>query len=176
MHQQVLAAAQQWDPDCSCHRQHQEDVRGVLPKSKTASLKSPSGEVITGKSKQMERRVEHYSELYSRENIVVTSALDTTEPLPTMDELDTEPTLEGLSKANDSLACGKAPGMDDILVDLIKHSKTTLLQPLYDILRQCWREGAAPQDMHDAKIVTLYKNKGHWIGCNNYRGISLWAL
>ena len=57
-------------------------------RSKTAPLKSISGEVITDKGKQMERWVEHYSELYSRENSVVDSALDAIEPLPIMEDLD----------------------------------------------------------------------------------------
>ena len=30
-----------------------------------------------------------------------------------------------------------------------------------------------PQDMRDAKIITLYKNKGDRGDCNNYRGVSL---
>ena len=60
----------------------------------------------------MERWLEHYSDIYSRENIVSPSALDTVECRPTMEELDTEPTLEELSKAIDSLASGKAPGSD----------------------------------------------------------------
>ncbi|KAL7865389.1 hypothetical protein SRHO_G00106360 [Serrasalmus rhombeus] len=82
--------------------------------SKTAPLKTSSGKVITDKAKQMERWVEHYSELYSRENIVVKSALDAIDPLPTMEELDAETTWEELSKAIDSLACGKASGNDGI--------------------------------------------------------------
>ncbi|XP_047485900.1 uncharacterized protein LOC125036983 [Penaeus chinensis] len=57
--------------------------------------------------------------------------------------------------------------------DLIKRCKDTLLQPLHELLYQCWEEGAFPQDMRDAKIVTLYKNKGERSDCNNYRGISL---
>ncbi|XP_050710731.1 uncharacterized protein LOC126995286 [Eriocheir sinensis] len=141
--------------------------------SKTAPLKSSSGEVITDKGKQMERWVEHYSELYSRENSVATSALHAIEPLPIMEELDAEPTLEELSKDIDSLACGKAPGNDGIPQNLIKRCKSTLLQPLHDTICQCWREGGVPQDMRDAKIVTLYKNKGDRSDCNNYRGISL---
>ena len=35
------------------------------------------------------------------------------------------------------------------------------------------REGEVPQDMRDANIVTLYKNKGDRNDCNNYHDISL---
>ena len=124
----------------------------------------------------MERWVEHYSEIYSRENSVVDSALDAIEPLPIMEDLDAKPTLEELSKAIDSLACGKAPGTDGIPPDLIKRCKSSLLQPRHDTLCQFWREGGVPQDMKDAKVVTLYKNKGDRSDCNNYRGISLLSI
>ena len=144
--------------------------------SKTAPLKSTSGEVITDQGRQMERWVEHYSDLYSRENTVTPSALDAIDCLPVMEELDADPTMDELSKAIDSLATGKAPGSDSIPPDLIKHCKTTLLHPLHEVLCQCWREGAVPQDMRDAKIVTLYKNKGERSDCNNYRGISLLSI
>ena len=79
--------------------------------NKTAPLRSSTGEDITDKGHQLERWVEHYSNLYSRENIVSRSALDAVEYPPTMEELDKEPTLEELSKAIDSLASGKAPGI-----------------------------------------------------------------
>ncbi|XP_076031941.1 uncharacterized protein LOC143019846 [Oratosquilla oratoria] len=135
-----------------------EGIKTALgpPQSKTAPLKTTSGEVITDKGKQMDRWVEHYSELYSRENPVAPSALDAIEPLAIMEELDAEPTIAELYKAIDSLASGKAPGNDGIPPDLIKCCKNTLLQPLHDVLCQCWKEGAVPQDMRDAKIVTLY--------------------
>ena len=97
-------------------------------------------------------------------------------PVPTMDELDSEPLVEELSKAIDSLASGKAPGNDGIPPVLIKHCKTTLLLPLHEVLCQCWQEGAVPQDMRDSKIITLYKNKGERNDCNNYRGISLLSI
>ena len=82
--------------------------------SKTAPLKSSSGAIITDKGQQMERWVEHYSDLYSKENTVSPAALDVIKCLPTMDELDSEPSVEDLSKAIDSLASGKAPGNDGI--------------------------------------------------------------
>ena len=144
--------------------------------SKTAPLKCSSGEIITDKGQQMERWVEHYSDLYSRENTVSPAALDVIECLPTMDELDSEPSVEELSKAIDSLASVKAPDNDGIPPELIKHCKTTLLLPLHEVLCQCWQEGAVPQDMRDSKIITLYKNKGERNDCNNYRGISLLSI
>ncbi|CAH1252113.1 OBSCN [Branchiostoma lanceolatum] len=93
-----------------------------------------------------------------------------------MDELDAEPTLDELNKAIDSLSTGKAPGSDAIPPDLLKHCKTVLLLPLHELLCQCWKEGAVPQDMRDSKIVTLYKSKGERSDCNNYRGISLLSV
>ena len=144
--------------------------------SKTAPLKTTTGEAITNQAQQMNRWVEHYSELYSKERTVTQSALDNIECLPTMEELDVEPTVEELSKAIDSLASGKAPGNDSIPPDLIKKCKTTLLYPLHELLSQCWKEGEVPQDMRNAKIVTLYKNKGERSDCNNYRGISLLSI
>ena len=50
---------------------------------------------------------------------------------------------------------------------------TFLLLHLHEILSLCRREDEVPQDMRDAKIVTLFKNKGDRSVCNNYRGIFL---
>ena len=112
----------------------------------------------------------------TRENTVTPSALGAIKCMLIMEELNAEPAMDELSKVIDCLAAGKAPGSDNIPPDLIKHCKTTLLHPLHEILCQCWREGAVPQDMKDANIVTLYKNKGERSNCNNYRGISLLSI
>jgi len=54
--------------------------------------------------------------------------------------------------------------------------KPALLEPLHEVLCLCWKEGAVPQDMRDATIITLYKNKGDRLGCNSYGGISLMSI
>ena len=138
--------------------------------NKIAPLKTTSGEIITNCSKQMERWAEHYQELYSRETIVTETAVENASPLPVMEELDDSPTTEELGKAMDSIASGKAPGNDDIPPEVIKAGKqTTLLEHLHELLLQCWEEGGVPQDMRDANVITLYKNKGDRSDCNNYR-------
>ena len=70
--------------------------------------------MITDIAKQVERWGEHFSELFSTENVVVALALDAIEHLPIMEELDAIPTLGELGKAIDSLTCAKAPGNDGI--------------------------------------------------------------
>ena len=80
--------------------------------------------------------------------------------MPLMKELDAVPTQEELSKAIDSLACGKAPGNDGIPPEALKSGKTALLQPLHELLSLCWEQGYISQDIKDANIVTLYKNRG----------------
>ena len=98
------------------------------------------------------------------------------ESLPVMTELDTEPTEDDLSKAIDSLKNGKAPGKDATPPEVIKHGKPVLLLHHLHLLLLCWKEATVPQDMRDANIVTLYKNKGDRSDCNNYRGISLLSV
>ncbi len=143
--------------------------------NKAAPLKSASGEKITDKNQQLERWVEHYSELYATENIVSAHALDAIDDLPVIEGLDLVPTLENLSKAINSLSSVRAPGSDGIPPDLIKHWKTTRLQPLHELLCQCWQKRSIPQNM-DPKIITLYKNRGDRGDFNNYRGISLLSV
>ena len=67
----------------------------------------------------MERWVQHYSELYSRENVVTKEALNYIECLPVLEELDREPTLAEIKAALDSLASGKAPGKDNIPTEIL---------------------------------------------------------
>jgi hypothetical protein len=64
------------------------------------------------KGKQMERCVEHYSKLYSNDNIISESALETIEGLPVMAELDMEPSIEELRNAIKNLEsqCGFRAG------------------------------------------------------------------
>ena len=62
----------------------------------------------------MEIWVEHYSDLYVRENTVSPAALEAIECLYTMDESASDPSVEEFSKATDSLVSGKALGNDGI--------------------------------------------------------------
>ena len=139
--------------------------------SKSSPLKSKSEDIISDRTKQLERWVEHYFELYSRENTVSKAALDAIERLTTLQKLDDLSSLEDVSKATDQLPSEKVPCKNCIPGEVIKAGNSSLLEPLHNL--KCWEEGEVPQDIKNANIITLYKNKGDRSDCNNYRGISL---
>ena len=48
-----------------------------------------------------------------------------------------------------------------------------MLGKLQDLFTSCWQKGTLPQDLRDAVIVSLCKNKGEKSDSSNYRGITL---
>ena len=142
---------------------------------KASALRSKEGHPIIDRSLQMDRWVEHYSELYSREDLVrPKDELGQLLPaFPEMIELDVPPTQDELNNAVAHLSNGKSPGMDGIPSEVLKSGNQVMLPPLHRLLSRCWEEGSVPQNMKNALVTTLYKNKGEKGSCDNYRGISL---
>ena len=118
--------------------------------------------------------MEHCAELYSRENNVQQAVLDAIDRLPQMPELDEPPTIEELSKAIDKLPSGKAARKDGIPAKIIESGKSSLLVPLHKLITQCWKKGSVPQDMKEANVIALFKNKGDRHDCKN--AVVTWYL
>ena len=95
--------------------------------TKTAPLKTNSGEVITGQRKQLQRWVEHYLELNATRKMVTNADLNALPSRPVMEELGNLLTKE---ETIDHLTYRKAPGKDGILPDVPKSGKPALLQHL----------------------------------------------
>ncbi|XP_038061716.1 E3 ubiquitin-protein ligase MIB2-like [Patiria miniata] len=60
--------------------------------------------------------------------------------IPIIEELDEVPTMEDLSKTIDSLSDDKAPGIDNIPPKAMKHGKSALPLPLYELLCLCGKK------------------------------------
>ena len=52
----------------------------------------------------------------------------------------------------------------------------TVVARLTTLFTSCWESEKVPQDLGDAVIVSLYKNKGDKSDCSNYRGITLLSI
>ena len=88
-------------------------------------------------------------------------------------ELDDPPTREEIRKATMQLKVSKSPGIDSIPAEVYQHGGEAVLDKLQDLFTNCWEKGTLPQDLRDAVIVSLYKNKGEKSDCSNYRGFTL---
>ena len=83
-------------------------------------------------------------------------------------ELDDPPTREETKKATMQLKVGKSPGIDGIPAEVYQHRGEALLDKLQDLFTNCWEKGTLPQDLRDAVIASLYKNKGGKSDCSYY--------
>ncbi|CAH1270878.1 Hypp4486 [Branchiostoma lanceolatum] len=113
--------------------------------------------------------------LRSTDGTVDDSALQWIPQEPMKEELDLASTLEEVIKALDQQKSGKAAGVDGIPPEVWKHGGAPLHSKLHELLVhvRCWEDGKLPQDLRDAVIITLHKNKGEKADCSNYRGITL---
>lgn len=65
--------------------------------------------------------------MYSTQNVITESALNAIPDLRVMEEHDTPPSMDELSKAIDQLVSGKGPGSDGIAAEVLKSGKAALL-------------------------------------------------
>ena len=75
-------------------------------------------------------------------------------------ELDNPPTREEVRKATMQLKVGKSPGIDGIPAEVYHYGGEGVLNKLQDLFTNCWEKGTLLQDLRNAVIVSLYKNKG----------------
>ena len=137
-------------------------------------LRSTDGQaLLTDNSSILSRWSQHFQTLFSADRTVHDAAILCIPQQPVKAELDEMPSLEEITKAIQQLKCGKAAGVDSIPPEIWIHGGPSLHSKLHELLTHCWEQGKLPQDLRDAIIITLYKNKGEKSDCSNYRGITL---
>ena len=71
---------------------------------------------------------------------------------------------------------GRTPGKDGLPSELFKALRNETLEAFHSILTSIREEEEIPSGLHNATIVSLYKNKGSRTNYWNYRGISLLSI
>ena len=144
------------------------------PSIQTAGvLKKKDGTVIEDQDQKLNRWIEHYSELYGTEGTADHAYITNLPATATDHSLDEHPDSDEIIQIIQSLRSGKAAGEDEIPAELLKAGIEPLAESILHLISACWSSKSVPQDFKNAKITTLYKNKGERGDCNNYRGISL---
>jgi len=142
-----------------------------------APLRTSDGSsLLTDKDAIMNRWSEHFESLFSDKRTVQEPSLMNIPQAEVKPELDEEPTPEEIEKAISQLNPGKSPGIDGIPAEVYQEGGDIVIDKLHSLFWSCWESGTVPQDLRDAVIVSLYKNKGEKSDCSNYRGITLLSI
>lgn len=129
------------------------------------------GQLITGKEEVLSRWRDHFERLFipdltQRDDRPVNARSDE------CDNLEGLPTIMEIREAVQKLKNNKAPGIDNISAELIKHGGEALLIKLQLLFDEIWKTEKIPEDWQASIIHPIYK-KGDKLVCENYRGISL---
>ena len=132
--------------------------------------------LLTDKEDILKQWTLHFSTLLNRTSEVTNEALESIQQRPMILELDAPPNAAEADAAIKQLQTGKAPGPDGIPAEVFKAGGETLVTHLTKMFQVFWVKGQLPQDLRDANIIHLYKNKGDRSSCDNHRGISLLSI
>uniref|UniRef100_A0A672RFP6 Reverse transcriptase domain-containing protein n=1 Tax=Sinocyclocheilus grahami TaxID=75366 RepID=A0A672RFP6_SINGR len=69
----------------------------------------------------------------------------------------------------------KAPELDMISAEILKHGGHPIIKQLMTLLNTCWAAAQVPEDWRRGVIIKLPK-KGNIADCNNWRGITLLSV
>lgn len=143
-------------------------------KRTTAPIRSADGTTLfKNKEDILSRWAEYYKGLLNKFNPTDPEVLEELPRLPSVPELDLEPTLPEVHKAIEKMKNRKSPGPDGIPAEIYKYGGPSISAYLHSLLVSCWRARKIPAQWKESCIVTIYKNKGDKSECGNYRGISL---
>ena len=118
-----------------------------------------------------ERWSEYVEGLYSRDP-EINEIYET--PSPSEGRLPLEPGIlrSEVVQAMRSLAGNKAPGYDDIPIELVRGAGEQSEEVIHTLLNKIWEDGKWPRQWKRSVYIPLYK-KGDPMLCSNYRTIAL---
>jgi len=113
----------------------------------------------------LDKWLNYYYDLWHQNTLPLT--------LPYHETFDTEDiTLDELQNVLKSMRNNKAPGKDNINVELFKYAGQTFLLRFLSFLNKIWNGQQPPKSWSQSLVIPIHKS-GNRNNCDNYRGISL---
>ena len=149
------------------HKQYYAAIKRLKSKPKNISwgIKDKDGEILTNKTKILERWAEFYEELYKDQPnyIVIDDSQEDVIPIILRSEVE---------HAIKEMKPGKSPGLDRIYSEYLKAGGEPLTNALLYLFNQILKTGEIPKEFKEALIIVIHK-KNSRLDCGNYRPISL---
>ncbi|RUS79972.1 hypothetical protein EGW08_012273 [Elysia chlorotica] len=138
-----------------------------------APITDKPGRLLTTESEQEARWTEHFREVLNRLPPTAEADINFAE----VDlAINTEPPEKAeIERAIKSLKSGKAPGQDNLNVELFKVDPAMAAEIIKPLFTSIWGKKELPKDWTEGIIVKIPK-KGARNDCNNWRGITLLSI
>ena len=153
-----------------------KEVYGPRAQMSNTLLSADKCSTITEPEQLTQRWREYFDGLLNMESTTEEDALNHMTALPSQQDMNKEPTIGEVTEAINSTKMNKSPGIDGIPAEIYKYGGELLTTKLHHLIKECWRTKTLPQEFKDVMIIPIYKNKGDYRDCSNYRGISLLSI
>ncbi|XP_076061565.1 uncharacterized protein LOC143037317 [Oratosquilla oratoria] len=145
-------------------------------RSSVGGLKDVDGAtIITDSEGILLRWRSHFKNLLNDQVDTPDNLLRMTPQYPVRHWMALPPSIQDFNKALKRMRPGKAPGPDNVPLELLTHGGPELRNRLMLLILKIWETKTLPSDFRDATIVTIFK-KGDRENCNNYWGILLLSI
>ena len=145
-------------------------------KNAAAPVRNSNGVLLTDKQDILKQWTLHFSSLLNCPSHVTNDTIKSVQQRPIISELDTPSSMEETTRVVGQIQAGKALRPDGISIEVFNAGGHHLLEHLTKLFQLFWEHGQLPQDLRNANIIHMYKNKGDRSSCDNYRWISLLSI
>ncbi|KAJ3614016.1 hypothetical protein NHX12_017593, partial [Muraenolepis orangiensis] len=151
--------------------------RSVAQRKQMSCLKLPGGRVTSSPEEMRNHAMDFYTDLFGGEQCSIEGREEILEGLPQLSPeekaaLDLELTLEELTGAVNQMASGRAPGIDGLSGEFLKHFWGILGADLRGVFSECFRTGSLPVSCRRA-VLSLLPKKGDMALLKNWRPVAL---
>ncbi|KAJ3587993.1 hypothetical protein NHX12_011587, partial [Muraenolepis orangiensis] len=154
--------------------------RSVAQRKQMSCLKLPGGRVTSSPEEMRDHAMDFYTNLFGGEQCSIEGREEILEGLPQLSPeekaaLDLELTLEELTGAVNQMASGRAPGIDGLSGEFLKHFWGVLGADLRGVFAECFRTGSLPVSCRRA-VLSLLPKKGDLALLKNWRPLYSLAI
>ncbi|KAJ3611229.1 hypothetical protein NHX12_021245, partial [Muraenolepis orangiensis] len=154
--------------------------RSVAQRKQMSCLKLPGGRVTSSPEEMRDHAMDFYTNLFGGEQCSIEGREEILEGLPQLSPeekaaLDLELTLEELTEAVNQMASGRAPGIDGLSGEFLKHFWGVLGADLRGVFAECFRTGSLPVSCRRA-VLSLLPKKGDLALLKNWRPLYSLAI
>ncbi|KAJ3590370.1 hypothetical protein NHX12_008322 [Muraenolepis orangiensis] len=152
--------------------------RSVVQRKQMSCLKLLGGRVTSSPGEMRNHAMDFYTDLFGGEQCSIEGREEILEGLPQLSPeekaaQDLELTLEELTGAVNQMASGRAPGIDGLSGEFLKHSSTHIFgADLHGVFSECFRTRSLPASCRRA-VLSLLPKKEDLALLKNWRPVAL---